>query len=80
VVVVAEEEEEEATIIIDAVAVVVVVVREIVMEAAMPSFPVLKLVQSNVVAVVQRLLVAEVEDEVGVEVGVVVDEDGVVQQ
>ena len=68
----------EATIIIDAVAVVVVVGEIIVMEAAMPSFPVLKLVQSNVVVVVQRLLVAEVEDEV--EVGVMVDEDGVVQQ
>jgi hypothetical protein len=50
----------------------------IVMEAAMPSFPVIKLVQSNVVVVVQRLLVVEVEGEV--EVGVMVDEDGVVQQ
>ena len=68
----------EATIIIDAVAVVVVVGEIIVMEAAMPSFPVLKLVQSNVVVVVQRLLVVEVEGEV--EVGVMVDEEGVVQQ
>ena len=62
-------EEEAIIIIINAVA---VAVAEILMEAveeAMPSFPASKLVQSNVVVVVQRLPVVEVD---AVVVGVVV--------
>ena len=62
-------EEEAIIIIINAVA---VAVAEILMEAAeeaMPSFPASKLVQSNVVVVVQRLPVVEAD---AVVVGVVV--------
>ena len=57
-------EEEAIIIIIIMKHVVAVAVAEILMEAAeeaMPSFPASKLVQSNVVVVVQRLPVVEVD-------------------